>query len=647
MKTDNDSITGDQWKTLIKENDDYAIAAMMSIYGYQTPEEQYCQATMADNKKGFNAVDATFMTSLSQQYLKKGYLSKGQMFYVKKIMPKYVGQLPQNITIKPVQQQEDIQELIIKTAKLKNELIEIEFSTPDKKEFMILIGRVKTLSGRKFNAQTKRWTCPITYEAIDRLKEWGFDLDETLQKEDKVEQENIIIENSMLSDKLYPYQKDGVQFIESRNGRALIADEMGLGKTAQALQYLQIHPELRPAIIVVPASLKLNWEREVKLWVNIKNKTEILSGKKPKELINKDIFIINYDILNAWEDKLSKINTQIVVLDESHYIKNNKALRTKAVIRLCQNIKHVIALSGTPIINRPIEFFNTLKLIEPKLFPNKMKFAERYCGAKYTKWGWDFNGATNTVELNELLTSTLMVRRKKEDVLGDLPPKTKSIVPMEINNEKQYKKAADNIIQWIRENEGKKKAEKAKSAEVLVRIEKLKQLAVDGKITQCIDWIKTFIESEEKLVVFATHKHIIDTIMSEFKDIAVKLDGSTSPDQKQKAVDQFQNNPKIRLFVGNIQAAGVGITLTAASNVCFVEFPWTPGALSQAEDRIHRIGQEATNVNCYYLVANDTIEEDLINIIGSKQKTLYSILDGGDTDNLSTLATLLQKIKGE
>src|SRR5690606_28043131 len=248
---------------------------------------------------------------------------------------------------------------------------------------------------------------------------------------------------------------------------------------------------------------------------------------------------------------------QVIIMDEAHYIKNNSAIRTKATKKLVKRILHVIALTGTPIENRPIEGFNIFQIIEPNLFPNFWTYVHRYCGAHHNGFGWDFSGATNKEELHQILTSTIMIRRRKADVLKDLPEKLYSFVPMELSNETEYRVAEEEFIQYIRFTKGKEAAEKAKKAEHLVKIEALKQLAVKGKMKQAINWIRDFIEDGSKLVVFAVHKEVIDQLMKEFKNVAVKVDGSTSIKERNKAVEMFQNNEDIKLFIGNIQAAGV------------------------------------------------------------------------------------------
>jgi len=504
--------------------------------------------------------------------------------------------------------------------------------------------QIRTLPGRKYHKKQQCWSAPIHVGTIKTLVEWNFSIDQHLLQylQDIDYKKNTIVKDGIkgLKGTPYAFQYEGVAFIDSKHGRALIADEMGLGKTIQAIAWLQLHPEIRPAILVVPAFLKLNWERELYKWMPDPN-PEILKGKKvhvPKG----DIIIINYDILQAWGKTLKAVNPKVIIGDEIHLVKNNKALRTKALKMLAKGVPHFIALSGTPIENRPIEIFNAVNIIDPEVFPNDWKFKERYCGAKYNGFGWDFNGATNIPELHTTLSTTVMLRRKKKDVLKELPNKVWSFVPMELDNRKEYTEAENNFIQWVHTTKGEEAAERAKGAEMLSSIEALKQLAVKGKLNQAMDWVEDFLQSGKKLVIFVTHKFAMQFIMDEFPDISVKVDGSVSTKKKQEAVDQFQNNKKIKLFVGNIKAAGVGINLTAASDVAFLELPWTPGALEQASDRVHRIGQK-NSVSIYYLLAHETIEDRIATMIDKKRKVLDGILDGKNTDSGSLLTELLKQ----
>jgi len=654
----------------INNNDEHCVGALLKLYSYQTREEQAHHYTKDQNSVGFNSADANFLSSCAQFYLEKGWLSQKQISYVRKCILKYSGQLaavggyepapikkmngaeakPANAEINSNKPNKPTTSTTSKKAwELKGQIaIQFEYD-PE------LVAKVKTLHGRWFHNETKPpyWTAELSRKNIELLETFGFDvssLKQLIQEIQEKKQQTAQAIDSQLTGTLRPFQAEGIKFIESQNGRALIGDEMGLGKTIQAIGWMAIHPELRPAIIVCPATVKQNWAREIKKWFSKPQNVCVLKGQTSKQLPNADIYIINYDIIQYWKDALLSLDPQILVLDESHYIKNFKAIRTKVIMDkdngMGWKIPHVICLSGTPIINRPIEFFNTIRLINPKLFPSRFKFAQEFCGARHTRFGWDFNGATNTGKLHQLLTGTIMIRRMKRDVLKDLPPKQRTVIPIEMENGTlaEYANAENNFIGWLTKEVGFDAAMKAARAEALVKIEYLKQLALKGKMSQIIPWINDFIESGEKLVVFCTHTETIDWLMKEFSSTGVRLDGSTSQQARQQAIDQFQNNPEIKLFIGNIKAAGAGITLTAASNTCFIELGWTPGEHSQAEDRVHRIGQEADSVNAWYLLAAGTIEEDIAELLDYKSNVLSSILDGQPFEEDHMLTELLNRM---
>lgn len=511
-----------------------------------------------------------------------------------------------------------------------------------------LISEIKTLAGRKYHPEGKYWTCPIMKESVQKLIELKFELDEELTKlveqwsSQSLKTKSIKLEG--FKKKLFPFQEEGLSFIEKKDGRVLLADEMGLGKTIQALAYLQLHPEKRPAIIVCPASLKLNWKKEIDEGMSTPEVIQILEGKTINKKIEGSILIINYDILDAWNEHLKALHPMVIIADECHYFKNNKSLRTKAIKKLAKGVPHFLALSGTPIVNRPIEIYNAVKIIDPYLMPNFFSYAKEFCGAKHNGFGWDFGGATNIEKLHKLLTESLMIRRKKKDVLKDLPDKVRSFIPIELKNRSEYNEVKNNFIDFIKQTKGEEAAEKVSNAETLVQIEYLKQAAVNGKMDSVIEWVADFLNTGEKLIVFATHKTAIDRLMEEFKNKAVKIDGSVSTVNRNKAVELFQNNDSIRLFIGNIKAAGVGLTLTAASNVAFIELPWTPGDLVQAEDRCHRIGQK-NSVSIYYLLAERTIEEEIATLLDSKRKVLDAVIDGTVTEDESLLTELINKYK--
>jgi SWI/SNF-related matrix-associated actin-dependent regulator 1 of chromatin subfamily A len=595
-----------------------------------------CDGAVSEDGHGFNEMDASFGKSLA----KRERWTKRQAQAALKMLKKYQEQLQaggfdierlfdgSEITYPHLQVK---QTNVVK--KIDDKTMEIRFKFDPE-----ILQLIKTLPGRRFHPEKKYWTALITKDSIQKLKDVGFTIDKEL--EEFLHEEEKGIEVPGLKKQLFPFQKVGVAFIEKRNGRALIADEMGLGKTIQAIAWLQLHPEKRPAIILCPASLKLNWAKELRETLSTKDHVQILQGTKPYPITG-SIIIINYDILNNWVETLQAINPQVLIIDEMHYVKNSSAIRTKATKKLAKRIPHVIALTGTPIVNRPIEGFNIFQIIDRNLFPSFWTYVHRYCGARHNGFGWDFSGATNKEELNRILTSTIMIRRRKADVLKDLPEKLYSFVPMELDNRREYEIAEEEFIQYMRLVKGKEAAEKAKKAEHLVKIEALKQLAVKGKMKQAINWIRDFIEDGSKLVVFAIHKGVIDKLMNEFKDVAVKLYGGCSQKERNEAVERFQNDPNVKLFIGNIQAAGVGLTLTAASSVAFLELPWTPGELVQAEDRCHRIGQKNA-VNIYYLLAENSVEYRLAKLLDRKKEVLSAVIDGKPVDEKSLITELIE-----
>jgi SWI/SNF-related matrix-associated actin-dependent regulator of chromatin subfamily A-like protein 1 len=267
------------------------------------------------------------------------------------------------------------------------------------------------------------------------------------------------------------------------------------------------------------------------------------------------------------------------------------------------------------------ELFSQLNIVNPKAYPEKsfFNFAKKYCDAHENDFGWDYSGASNIQELSEELKG-LMIRRTKEQVLPELPLKRRTKVLLPMSNRKHYDVAYAEFKEWRAEEE------KLEEKDVLAWIETLKQHCTKGKLEAAKLWVKDFLDTGNKLVLFGTHQFTIDFFMNEFKDCAVKIDGSTSQVGRERAVYMFQNDPDMKLFIGNIKAAGVGITLTAASNVAFIELDWTPALHDQAEDRCNRIGQR-NSVNCYYLLAESTLDEDICRMLENKREVISQVLD--------------------
>ncbi len=445
--------------------------------------------------------------------------------------------------------------------------------------------------------------------------------------------------------KPFPYQKQVVRRMESFGGRTLVAADMGTGKTFMTFGYLHRNPKSLPAIVVCPASVKWVWEEEAK---HVKLHAQILEGQKPKikALYSQKLIVINYDILRFWLPWLRKLKPQTIILDEIQATGNPKTKKTESAKALCRGVPHIIGLSGTPLVNRPVELFSGLQMIRPDVFKSRWKFCQEFCDPEYTPWGWQYKGVSNPKKLHKLLRSTCLIRLRKDQVLKDLPKKIRRVVPLPITDPNEYKKATDDFLGWLKKQDPQKAA-KASKAEALVRVGGLLRLSAKLKLPYVIDWVNQFLtNTDDKLILFAVHKKMIEGLRKKCNTKLVVIDGSVPTKKRKYAIEQFQSEySKVRLLIGNIKAAGEGITLTSASNVAFAELPWQPGAVVQCEDRAHRLGQK-DRVCCWYLIAKGTIEEKLCSILQSKQKTLSAVLDGGPVEgDLDVYSQLMKEIR--
>lgn len=430
----------------------------------------------------------------------------------------------------------------------------------------------------------------------------------------------------------YRFQKKGIRFLESRGGRAIIGDDMGLGKTYQSIAYAALHPEARPILVECTASIKWKWQREFMEFAGLES--AVAEGKAPPPGFPlPEILIINYDILPGWRKFIRRMDPKLLILDEVQKLRGFYSQRSEHSREISRTCPWIIPLSGTLVMNRPIELFPVLNILDPESYPSIMKYALRYCEPKMDRGKWDMSGAAELEELHARI-KPLMIRRLKKDVDQDLPKKTRSIVPLHIPMAK-YRKAVDDFQQWARiaaveERLGVKKMFSRFRIEAIAKIGHLRRLVGRAKLPLVVEWIDDFLESGEKLIVFAIHKKVVRGLCAAFPD-ALRIDGSTPPAKRQAISDQFQNDPKRRLIVGNIEAMGVGINLTAAWNVAVVEFPWVPADLDQAEDRANRIGQVSRHVQCWYFLAMDTIEERIVlPKLEKKRKVVGKILDGDE-----------------
>jgi len=384
--------------------------------------------------------------------------------------------------------------------------------------------------------------------------------------------------------------------------------------------------------------MKYVWQDELQKFAGLHS--EVLQGKTPYQPAGK-IWIINYEILASshlneaekrifpWVLALLRTEARTLILDECHYIKERRSQRTQACKLLSKQMQYIQALSGTPITNRPVEFFPVLNIVAPQTFPSFWEYAFRYCDPKpgFRGRGWDFRGASNIEELHKL-SSQHIIRRTKEEVLPELPKKTRIVIPVEITNRREYKTAEDHFLHWLGINEGGEAVKRARKAEALVKLGKLQEIAARGKLPVIRKWIEDWLEeTEEKLVVFTTHRTIISELRKAFP-MSAMIDGSVSNIDREKEKRRFQEDKKCRLFFGSIKAAGVGLTLTASSTVLFIELGWTPAVHDQAEDRVLRIGQTSKKVLIYYMIGKETVEESILSLIERKRKVIGQVVDG-------------------
>jgi SWI/SNF-related matrix-associated actin-dependent regulator 1 of chromatin subfamily A len=471
-----------------------------------------------------------------------------------------------------------------------------------------------------------------------------------------------------LGGELKPFQRAGVVYLLSQR-RAFLADEQGLGKTIEALAALEAD-RAYPAVVVCPASLKLNWLREIERWLPGRSACaltgtgasagaattdaggpvgaggEVGTGDErataPRAPLA-DIAVVNYDILAARLEELRALAPRALVLDESHYCKNAAAKRTQAAQRLAAAVPPeglVLALTGTPVMNRPPELIAQLRIIG--------RLGDFGSGAQF---GRRFRGPDAHLRLHWHLRARCFARRLKADVLPQLPPKTRAIVPVELDNEPEYRLAERDVVAWLQSQpldlrELDAKVAAALRAERLVRLNALKLLAARGKLHAALAWIHDFRSSGEPLVVFARHREIQRAVLARFPD-ALHILGEDSHAARDASLRAFQasegeENP---LIVCSIEVAGQGLTLTRASSVAFLELDWTPAKHDQAEDRCHRIGQQDA-VNASYLLAAGTIDETIATLLERKRAVIGAVTDGREEDEEGVLDALVRDLRG-
>ena len=525
----------------------------------------------------------------------------------------------------------------------------------------MLVKCIKRIPSAKYRADGKFWevaTSDILY--LQKMSVWAKEYhfvtntlwledSEPVQSYEELPTPTLSVPHNLLIEP-YEYQKEGIAYaLEKR--RCILGDEQGLGKTIEAIGLLTATRAF-PALVICPASLKINWQRELRkfggLNAVILNNDNQSTWQRFWELKTKagkpfaEVFIVNYESLRKFfvqrirregrftlksvdfDERIRMFRT--VIIDESHKCKTSSTQQSKFVQGIAQGKEYVLELTGTPVVNNNTDLIQQLNIMNRlEDFGGYTKFMARFCAGEHR--------SSHLKELNYLLRKNCFIRRLKQDVLTQLPDKTRSYLVTDIDNMKEYKEAERDIIKYLvkYQDADDEKIQKTIRGAIMVKMGVLKQISARGKVGGAIDIIHNTIDGEngQKLIVFCYLKEVVQALKREFRG-AVTVTGDDTPQAKQYAVDRFQNDEKVRLIILNYKSGGVGLTLTAASNVLFVEFPWTSADCVQAEDRAHRNGQKNA-VNCVYLLGQDTIDEYMYQLIQTK-KTISDGVTGTDDE---------------
>lgn len=528
-----------------------------------------------------------------------------------------------------------------------------------------IVDRVRQIPGRRFDGAKKVWIVPARSRVdlermIYQIRQfeninW---VNGTEKKEEDIaydipELPDLTVPHN-LKIQPYPYQLKGIaRGLQLK--RFMNCDEPGLGKTLQSIATINL-ADAFPCLVVCPSSLKINWLRE---WEKFTDKKAMILTDKVRDTWTfffqtgmHQVFIVNYESLKkyfvqrikkaeGWTLRDVEFRNSInlfksVIIDESHRCKSASIQQAKFCKGICTGKEWVIELTGTPVVNRPKDLIPQLAILDRMNdFGGYKPFVDRYCSGQ--------REASNLRELNFNLWKYCMFRREKSLVLTDLPDKIRQVNTCEITNRKEYMDAERDLIMYLQKykDADDDKIAKAMRGEVMVRINILRQISARGKVRDVIEFVKDFRENGKKIILFCSLHEVVDQLKRYFPT-AVSVTGRDSQDEKQRAVDAFQNNPKADIIICSIKAAGVGLTLTASSNVAFVEFPWTYADCCQCEDRAHRIGQK-DSVTCYYFLGRRTIDEKVYRIIQEK-KNIANAVTGSTEDIEENIVDMVARI---
>jgi len=456
------------------------------------------------------------------------------------------------------------------------------------------------------------------------------------QRVPKIEKLEKATPSNQFRGTLLDFQREGLDFLLKSSGNALLADEMGLGKTVQTLAYLSKEKNAFPALIVAPLVTLTHWQREIEKFLKKKSKNGKINSKasptstmirigKSSDIGNYDFYIINYELLHKRADDLAKLPIRSIVCDEVQHLRSKTTQKYAAVKKLAakESVKYRVGLSGTPIYNRGSEIWPIVDILKPGLLGNFKEFCEYFCWVDEKGKAIVLDNKRDT--LRKQLTTHVMLRRKKSDVLKDLKDKVR-YQEVIASDERFYKAELDKIWKKLEEEQSYAETAFDKSASYHRAIESERQAAGLAKLKHVVEFVNEVMETEESIVVFCHHKAIHTLLHESLEEHnPSSIIGGQTLTTRDNEIDRFQKG-QTRLMIAGLRAGNVGINLTKARYVIFAELDWSPAIHRQAEDRLHRIGQK-NKVFAYYLVGKGTLDEHVADILVDKAYEIDSILD--------------------
>ena len=533
-----------------------------------------------------------------------------------------------------------------------------------------IVNRIKACDyNTRWNPEFKQWIIPINEfskaKAIQIIKDYNFQqIEQVIEDEVVVSYEQTEVDYAYLKglcdSRGFTYQPRDYQLealgYALEKGNIINGDDVGLGKTFESIMYAETTNSF-PCLVVVPASVKYNWQEK---WIEItdgKRDVAVIESKETKKRKNNwaaDVVVINYDIIGKKQGKgatvkfeeLIKTQWSMIIFDEAHFLKEKTSQRAKAAKKITKGDMKIQMLTGTAVMSRPVELWNLLVLAkrEKQISTDWMHFITRYCGGYRGKFGWVTDGATNVLELNRKLREVCYIRREKRDVLSELPDITKQVIQVPITNITKIKRALNDLIEYIRETKGNESAEKAQEAEHLVALSILRKLAIEGKMKAIELFLRDWKVAEKgKLVIFGIHREGLDYLSEKFKSMLIA--GGVSSIKKQEIVKKWISNDDMFLFA-NMQSAGTGVDglQKVCSNMLILECPWRPSDLTQTIGRLDRSGQKEP-VTVTFMLNDETIDQQMWDMLSEKELVTEAVNKGVDIRrNKSGLKSVLKKI---